>query len=449
MTDNAVSAETLARQATGRVLELVLRDGSPGSVVDSPPGAGKTTLVEEVSTTAVFYAGLRVAVITARNEQAYDLVRRLMPYGSVPIQMLQSSRNTPPLDIGQNPRIRVVARVADLLGVPSITVGNAAKFKTSIPDFQAPAFDLLICDEAYQLAYGDFAPLFQLARQVLLVGDPGQLPPVVEVDTTLFERAPSRPHWPVPREFLRRHPDVPIVRLPVSRRLPPDTVQLIQPSLYPQLPFRSAARPEDRRLTFATTGFGTSIDRLLAVLEGGASIAGLLLPPTDISTSDVDEELSAVMADVVTRLLERGGQWQGQRALTASDIGCVDGHVASVAATRRGLQRRRVPTSAVMVNTPEIWQGLQRPVMVVKHPLSGRRRLSPFDLDPGRLCVMLSRHQVACVVVARDGIGEALSAHRQDCANRPMGADDVEWMGRQAHTTLWSELERSGRLIRL
>ena len=52
--------------------------------------------------------------------------------------------------------------------------------------------------------------------------------------------------------------------------------------------------------------------------------------------------------------------------------------------------------------------------MVVKHPLSGAARFSGFSLDAGRLCVMLSRHQLACLVVTRDGLDHTLEVHKHE-----------------------------------
>jgi hypothetical protein len=127
----------------------------------------------------------------------------------------------------------------------------------------------------------------------------------------------------------------------------------------------------------------------------------------------------------------------------------VDAHVASGAAVRRHLERRGVSTDEVMVDTPEIWQGLERPVMIAKHPLSGLRRFDEFSLEPGRFCVMLSRHQLACIVVGRDGVGEALERHSHDCAKRALGAENAEWAGWRAHSHIWGELERRECLIRV
>jgi MoxR-like ATPase len=54
--------------ATRCALDLMLRDGEP-LVVESPPGAGKTELVEAVAATAATHGGLRVAVVAPRAQQ--------------------------------------------------------------------------------------------------------------------------------------------------------------------------------------------------------------------------------------------------------------------------------------------------------------------------------------------------------------------------------------------
>jgi len=184
------------------------------------------------------------------------------------------------------------------------------------------------------------------------------------------------------------------------------------------------------------------------MLATGATLAGILLPATDLPLADLDEGVAEVMAQVAQRLLERHAEWAGQRRLMARDLGCIDPHVASGAAVRRQLRKRGISADELMVDTPEIWQGLERPIMVVKHTLSGLPRLSSFSLEPGRWCVMLSRHQLGCVIVGREGIGAALERHRHNCADRPMGVDNAEWAGWRAHVALWGSMERMGRIVR-
>jgi hypothetical protein len=46
---------------------------------------------------------------------------------------------------------------------------------------------------------------------------------------------------------------------------------------------------------------------------------------------------------------------------------------------------------------------LELEVVFVWHPLARFPEVDGFHLDPGRLCVLLTRHRQACVVVGRAG----------------------------------------------
>jgi hypothetical protein len=391
-----------------------------------------------------------MAVATPRAEQAYDLVRRLAELPHPPLlQLLQSSGRAAPQSLASNPRVQIVTQPRDLHRVPGVVISTAHKLAFSATVLGPDSFDVLTGDEAYQLAAKDFDPLLHLAKQTFLVGDPGQLPPLIKADVALFEAAPYKVHWPAPKELLRRRPDAEMRKLLATRRLPSDSARLVQPAFYPDLPFVSLADDEQRRVAFDRPGLlGDSLDRALDMVAQGASIVAVLLPAREVSPGVVDDEVAALAADVTARFLDRGARWMGERLLMPADIGAIDAHVASGAAMRRQLRQRGVPTDQTKVDTPEIWQGLERPIMVVKHPLSGKKRLDLFDLEPGRWCVMLSRHLLSCVIVGRDGVSAALEQHAHAC-DRVMGADDSEWSGREAHWALWSQLEQDGRIIRL
>lgn len=441
------SVEGLARQAEGQVLDRVLREGQPLVIVDSPPGAGKTRLVETVAATAAQHLGLRVAIVAPRVEQTYELVRRLsVGFHQLPLQLLQSGRRPPPADIQQ--MARVVDDARQLSGGAGVIVANSSKMMIETAKFGAGAFGLIVGDEAYQIPFKDYQPLFSLCDQHLLVGDPGQLPPLIQADVAFFEPARYKVHWPTPRELLRRFPTTPVIRLPVSRRLVPDTVAFVQPGFYPNLPFVSAAEP-GRQLRLVHPGIGDPVDAALDMIAGGGSMVALLLPLRSVSVDEVDDDVAALAARVAVRVLERGAVDGAGNDLLPADIGCADSHVASGSSIRNHIGSAGVSMNDLMVNTPEIWQGLQRQIMVVKHPLSGLARPDRFSLEPGRFCVMLSRHKIGCIVVGRAGVTEALDRHHHDCANRPLGSGDEEWRGWAAHHALWSALERSGRLLHI
>jgi hypothetical protein len=56
--------------------------------------------------------------------------------------------------------------------------------------------------------------------------------------------------------------------------------------------------------------------------------------------------------------------------------------------------------------------GLEFEVVFAWHPLSGSPEADVFHLDPGRMCVLLTRHRHACVVVGRAGDRDLLDDRR-------------------------------------
>jgi superfamily I DNA and/or RNA helicase len=95
--------------------------------------------------------------------------------------------------------------------------------------------------------------------------------------------------------------------------------------------------------------------------------------------------------------------------VTPERIAIGTAHRDQAAAVRAVLASRGV--SGVTVDTANRLQGREFELVIVLHPLSGRRDATAFHLETGRLCVLTSRHRQACVVVAREGIPELLDRH--------------------------------------
>ena len=343
--------------------------------------------------------------------------------------------------------MNIITNIGDISAGPGVVVSTVDKVATHLPNLPENCFDLLVVDEAYQLAFKQFLPVSSLAPRVLLVGDPGQLPPLVRADTARFEAADFRVHWPAPNELLRRYPGSPCFQLPATRRFLQDTVEIVQPSLYPELPFVSAVAPSERQLRFAVAGIGGAVDRALDMIANGASIVSLVLPTREPTFEEVDTEIADTVAAVVERFVRRQPSWIGEAELGSANIGCIDPHVQSGGAVRDRL--RAMGLDDVMVDTPEIWQGGQRAFMVVKHPLSNGGRPEEFDLEAGRWCVMLSRHLHGSIVVARGNVDTELADYRHDCRHTPSGAEDAIWRGYRAHSGVWDALRRRCRLLPL
>jgi hypothetical protein len=212
------------------------------------------------------------------------------------------------------------------------------------------------------------------------------------------------------------------------------------------MPFRASAR--HCRLRFARPGQqGDGVDRALDLLATGASVVVLELTGSTAIGTQVDQEVAMLMADVVERMLARGMAPAGGAPFTTQDIGIVDPHVASGEAVRRELELCQLPGGSPLVGTPEVWQGLERPLIITHHPLSGVGSVSAFSLDPGRLCVAISRHLYGCVIVARAGMEVALLEHPYDSGARPLGSDDRLRRGMQLHLQFLRDLRQLGRII--
>jgi len=278
------------------------------------------------------------------------------------------------------------------------------------------------------------------------VGDPGQIDPIVRVPVERWAGSPTGPHVPCPDAFLARHPGTRVVPLPVSRRLPFDSAEIVQRAFYPDLPFTSEAAMGTRALRVERLA-GEQLDRVIGAIANGASLAQLELPAA--VRPNEDPELAAAIADVIRRLLDlRATVVDGhtERPLEPGLIGVVCSHHVQVADVVRRLGGA---LAAVRVDTADRFQGLERHVMLVHHPLSGRTDVDMFHADRGRLCVMLSRHRTACLILARSGIADRLqgSTIRSD---RVLGNDrNSAYAGRKAHSRLLGELRMRGRVFRM
>lgn len=425
-----------ADAATRTVLENLWR-GVPAQRVDSPPGAGKTGLVERVAALVLGVMHARCAIATTTNEQCFDLARRLADaFRALELTLFVSDKLELPADLLARSNLRIATKAHELPAGPGVVLANAAKWSWIVGDVRP--FDLLVVDEAFQLPDYRFALIAGIATKVLLVGDPGQVAPVISCAVERWRADPTGPHVPCPDALLARHPWVPRVRLPVSRRLVADTVSVVQPAFYPELPFEALDGAGARGLVLEGAG-----SEALDAVARGASLVLAELP--EAVTPQVDGPLADGVVEMVRELFARRAVVRDrgtERALSPRDVGVVCAHVSQVNAVRA-----RLPEGMgdVLVETAERFQGLERAVMFVHHPLSGRASLTEFALDAGRLCVMLTRHRVGCVVVARAGTEARLLRHAPT-GERVLGrARDEEFEGWRAHREVFAALRARGR----
>ncbi|MBG0717742.1 AAA family ATPase [Microbacterium sp. 2C] len=383
--------------------------GPRATVVDSPPGAGKSTLVRELARRQAA-TGVRVPVAAQTNHQADDLVRGFVAdglAGGLTIGRLHSGTYVMPSDIAGLPGIAGSQRLNDLTGC-DIIVATGAKWAT----VEAPEpWPLVIVDEAYQMRSDAFLHMGRISTRLLLVGDPGQLDPFTSADDRYFRGRPVPSTGNAASTILRTHPNSSQITLPVSWRLDERAAPVISDAFYLR-PFEAGQAPGTRALTFPLAAMNRDVQRtvLQAASTGWAfvELEAALMP-------EVDLEIAETIGDVVRELLARGGTLRDGEAigtLRASQIAVGVAHnsqkSAVVGQVRRVCAELGLPLDSVVVDTANRLQGREFAVVIVWHPLSGRRDATEFHADAGRLCVLTSRHRHACIVVGRAGIEEQL-----------------------------------------
>jgi len=277
-----------------------------------------------------------------------------------------------------------------------------------------------------------------ISGRFLLIGDPGQIPPVVTIDVRRWETSPRAPHEATPNIVLA---DPTIIdrfegSLPACRRLPHESVAYVKP--FYDFDFAAYVEP-------GASGVDLPTGHLLDALSDGRPVLATLPTPAGGPPVEVDHELAAAIASLVEDLLAAAPTLRinGHLApLKPSDIGVTSSHrvMNSAIASALGARAQQVP-----VDTPERWQGLQKPLMIAVHPMSGVVSPSSFDLDTGRLCVMASRHQAGLIVVSRDHVGETL-ANYVPAAEQAPGRPDRVGRGHDAHLKFWGSLVADERV---
>jgi len=405
-------------------------------IVKAPPGSGKSyNLLESLD--GAIKAGKRIAITAQTNNQVDDLCARFCERYPKEIiyrfssQFYQASDDLPE-------RAVVVANKNDLPLDGSVMIGTVSKL--GLIEFTTP-YDILLVDEAWQMTWAALLTIRDVSKRTILIGDPGQIPPTVTIEVDRWEVSPDAPHRAAP-DIILENPDLAkdttILNLEVCRRLPHDSVGLVR--TFYDFEFSPLAKKGERFVKATKKSDGSPMDRAVDLLIKSSTV--ILAHPTSEEGAPIetDRELASLAARVATRLLERGclistspDERSAPRKLVAADIGIVSTHNQMNTAIQKELPSKY---SAIRVTTPERWQGLERAIMIAVHPLSGVMFPSSFDLETGRLCVMASRHQSACIFVTRDHVGETLDTH-MPVADQALGRSDVVGRGHHQHTDFW------------
>lgn len=371
-------------------------DGVPVTVVDSPPGAGKTTLVTKVVAYLKERSVLKVVIASPTKRGAYDLAQRIAAELG--------------LDVHDNPQVALV--VGKTVPPPGASKGGVADGGRNVPVVRTvascrispPECDIMIIDEAYQVTFNDAAAAADGASQVLMVGDPGQIGPVVTADVTAFRGRDTAPHMRAPEVFSRLEGAV-VHSLESSFRVGARTVEAIAP-LY-DFPFVSS-RP----------------DRFLMGADGARmdEIVSLQVPvSTSFDALDTLVRVASCAAGMVgvelVEVAEDGSETR--RKLVPADVAVVVAHNAQSSGIGAILSAMKI--EGIMVGTADKMQGGQWQAVVALDPCVGYVTAGSHQLAPGRLCVMASRHMSHLTWVHDGGWEAALSGPDVDQREAELG----------------------------
>lgn len=363
--------------------------GYRATVVDSPPGAGKSLLVATVVAHLAARSGLRVVVATPTRPQAQDIAigiaRRIAKPSSVSLAL---SGALEAVDVEGRGFLEIK------LGAQGAkpTAGRVVVRTLASCALAPPEADVLVIDEAYQSTYADVATASDRCTQLLLVGDPGQIGPVVTVDTTEWERMDAGPHRRTP-EVVSRMPDAQVLNLTQTYRFGQETVDVIAP-MY-AFPFTSARSPR--------------------MVVGEAEVASCR------SKSTGDAYSMALMQEVADRAVALVGKTlrvdgEPDRKIEPADIAVVAARNVQVNSLRALMNSAGMAETTV--GTADKLQGGQWEAVVALDPLVGATDggATAHGLSLGRLCVMLSRHKAHLTWVHDGEWAEALETTAADRA---------------------------------
>jgi len=381
------------------------------TVALGPAGAGKSTFVAR-TVEVVRGAEARVVVASPTNDQAFDLAKDIagrLSSEMVTLYISDRRRSEVPVDMPVNVLVTTSSTVANQV---SILVGTLSKLGDAHARGDLADFDLLLMDEAYQVNSTQYLTVAGLAPRHLLVGDPGQLSPFTTIsDGDKYRGLEEDPLQTAVEVLLRHHPGTPVLRLPITRRLHPQAVEVVR-SFYPGHAFQAAVLPDVRQLAFTSSGTISTHSYIDAALEHGAAHgwAHIELPAGHVVSADPDT--IATITNLVQRLLDRNPVGHCERhphgrPLTEHDIAIAVSH--NDQKNYLVWQLRQMGLSQVVVDTANKLQGRTVEVLVAWHPLAGQLEADAFHVEAGRLCVMMTRHRQACFVVGRAADRELLN----------------------------------------
>jgi predicted RecB family nuclease len=356
--------------------------------VHGPPGTGKTFTSAKVIARLVKEHGWRVGVVAQSHAVVENLLGCVIEAGVDPDRV--GKKKAPDAPWREVDEKEYASFIADHDGC--VIGGTAWDFANEgrVPRL---ALDLLVVEEAGQFSLANTIAVASSARNLMLLGDPQQLPQVSQ------GTHPEPVHGSALGWLVDGHNTLPEARgyfLDRTYRMHPAVCGPVSKLSY------------DGRLH--------SVESVTAArrLDGWAPGVHLLAIDHQGNSTESPEEADAIVAEI-TRLLT--GDWtdeDGTRQLTERDVLIVTPYNAQVVTLRQRLDAAGL--TEVRAGTVDKFQGQQAPVVFVSMTASSAddvpRGIS-FLLNRNRLNVAVSRAKYAAVIVRSTLLTEYLPSTPQ------------------------------------
>ena len=373
--------EDITQAITKAVLDL----DSSYVAVHGPPGTGKTYTGARVITQLAAEHRWRIGVVAQSHAVVENLLDCAIDAGIDPQCVAKKPSDNQDVRWQRISEQEYAGFIASTAGC--VIGGTAWDFAnpTRVP---RGSLDLLVIDEAGQFCLANTIAVASAAANLLLLGDPQQLPQVSQgthpepVDGSALGWL-VEDHRTLPAErgyFLdRTHRMHPAVCAPVSALAYEGRLQS-----YTEL---TAARHLD--------GYPPGVQVLRVRHEG--------------NSTESPEEADAIVAQIRSLVDAAWTDERGTRALTPADVLALAPYNAQVV-----LLRQRLAVAGlgdVRVGTVDKFQGAQAPVVIISMTASSVEDIPrgiPFLLNRNRLNVAISRAQYAAVIVRAEALTDYL-----------------------------------------
>lgn len=359
------------------VIDAVLKMDSTILPIQGPPGTGKTYVTAR-AILALLNKGKRVAVASQAHEAIRNVISGCLTAwegSDFPFTVAHKVSDAGEMDYPKNGPVACPTSNDDAALASSQLVGGTAFFFAR--DQNVQKFDWLFVDEAGQVSLANLLAMGRIARNIVLIGDPLQLPMVIQGSH------PEPANLSCLEWLLGHHATVSGdagIFLPITRRMHPKVCAFISEQVY-----------ESRLISHEATQL-QSIDA-----PGLPSAGSYWVPVQHAGNAQVaDAEVGAIRTAVDALL---GGNWISSdgacRPLVEKDIIVVAPYNAQVLALREAL-----PTG-VRVGTVDKFQGQEAAACLVSMTASSADEVPrglDFLLSRNRINVAVSRARVLALV---------------------------------------------------